>query len=88
MLVITVIMVGLTACTTYGPLTATSNSPNEKLGTACNSWILAPIPPFTWGRNDIRAAATLGKIEKIGIVDYETHWYLIYGQTCTNVYGQ
>ena len=78
----------LCGCSTFGPITATGSPQGEKMGTACKTWIIAPILPLMWGRNDIREAALTGKIDKISVVDYEVHWYLLFGKTCTNVYGQ
>lgn len=74
-------------CSTFGPITATGAPQGKKIGTSCSSWLLFPFLPFVWGRNDIRAAALDGKIETISVVDWEHHWYLVYGESCTNVYG-
>ena len=87
-LVLAILALCTSSCTSFGPITATDAPIGSKLGTACNTWILAPVLHLSWGRNDIRAAALNGKISKIAIVDSETRWYLLYGETCTNVYGE
>lgn len=79
----------LIGCSTYGPIHATNNSlKDNKRGSACVSWILAPILPFSWGRNDIMAAAETANIGSIAVVDSSTHWYVVYGEFCTHVYGK
>lgn len=79
----------LTGCTSYGPFQATSNDlKGAKLGQACKTWAVAPIPIFTWGRNDIMTAALSSNIQQIAVIDHSEEWNGVYGKSCTLVYGR
>ncbi len=86
--VLNLLFLVLVNCVSYGPMTATSvNLKGNEHGESCKSWVLHPHLPFTWGRNDIMAAATNGRIQQIAVVDTSSLSYLVYGQNCTHVYG-
>ncbi len=74
-----------TGCSTFRPITATSNKLGETVGTACAENILGFIPLS----NDasIYRAAKTANIKEISTVDYETFIALVYNKQCTIVRG-
>ncbi|MGN0903593.1 MAG: TRL domain-containing protein [Alphaproteobacteria bacterium] len=55
-------------------------------GRDCAYWILGLIGPF--GDNSLPDAIRDANITKVSIVDYSTHYYVLYGKECLRVYGK
>lgn len=74
------------SCTTFSPLTATSNEIGPKEGRSC-AYTFFGLFNFA-GNNDIFTAAYGAGIHKISVVDSKVTQYLVYQRKCTLVYGE
>lgn len=78
------LMLLVTSCSTYRPITATSNKLGSAEGEACaRSFFFIPFS----SDNTIYTAAKNGDIEKISTVDQHSLFTLIYNHQCTVVRG-
>lgn len=77
----------MTSCTTYTPLTATSNPVGNKCGTASH-WNCLFL--FSGGNNlGINKAAKTGGISQISHIDVKKYTFLgLYNKTTVLVYGE
>jgi PBP1b-binding outer membrane lipoprotein LpoB len=85
---ISALMVAMFAsCSSYGPLTATSNSVGKKQGMSCAKQALFFIP---LGKQDmtINSAAKDGGIKSISHVDWSMKNYILFQKRCAHVYGK
>lgn len=82
---------GLIACSTVGPVAATSNpvSVTSKVGTDCSRDIFFGVIPVSGKNNTVYDASIQGNITKISTVDQEWFTFLgLYNSTCTVVHGE
>ncbi len=85
-LFIVALLISAIGCTSYHPISATSNPLGSKTGESSRLYILGLIP--TGGENTISAAAKEGKITKISTVDFKWSWYVFAIQHTTIVTGE
>ncbi len=57
-----------------------------KKGKDCSYYILGMFGPF--GNNNVINAAKKGNIKKTSYVDYQSAYYILWGEDCTVVYGK
>lgn len=81
-----ILSVSLIGCSTYHPVSATSNSLGSKTGESSRLYIFGFIP--TGGENTISAAAKDGGITKISTVDFKWTWYVLAVKHETIVTGE
>ncbi len=72
-------------CSTYHPVSATSNPLGNKTGESSRLYIFGIIP--TGDENTISEAAQKGKITKISTVDFKWTWYVFAVKHTTIVTG-
>lgn len=74
----------MASCTSYHPVSATSNTVGTKVGTASQSNILGFIRT---GEASIKQAARNGAIRQISTVDQRLDFYFFFWRTTTIVTG-
>lgn len=85
-LFIVALLLTAVGCSSYHPISATSNPLGNKTGESSRLYIFGFIP--TGGENTISAAAKEGKISKISTVDYKWTWYVFAIEHTTIVTGE
>ncbi len=80
------LLLAAVGCTSYHPISATSNPVGSKTGESNRLYIFGFIP--TGGENTISAAAKQGNISKISTVDFKWTWYVFAIEHTTIVTGE